>query len=165
LFAVWAGKSDRTAEAYIGQIHFLLDIIEQTPLSEFTIVAGDFNSNSIWDAPDGVKNHSAAVERFRKLGLESSYHVFSGDSQGAEQYPTHWNMKKKTAAYHIDYAFLSRPIGIEGDGTCGSLSQTRRQHTTASFGMEAGAFDIEPQDYSVRNFVCGPCLRAAHAKT
>ncbi len=110
LFPVWACKGDSPAEEYIGQIHLLLDIIEQTPLSPFTIVVGDFNSNSIWDSEDGTNNHSAAVDRFRELGLESAYHVFSGDSQGAERRPTHWHKKNKDAAYHIDYAFLSRRL-------------------------------------------------------
>jgi endonuclease/exonuclease/phosphatase family metal-dependent hydrolase len=110
LFAVWACKGGISAQEYIGQIHILLGAIEQAPLGENTIVTGDFNSNSIWDSVDGVNNHSAAVERFRKLGLQSAYHVFSGDSQGAERQATHWNMKQRTAAYHIDYAFLSQSL-------------------------------------------------------
>ncbi|HYT07310.1 MAG TPA: endonuclease/exonuclease/phosphatase family protein [Rugosimonospora sp.] len=110
LFPVWACKGDSPAEEYVGQIHLLLDMIEQTGLSPLAIVAGDFNSNSIWDSDYGIKNHSSAVDRFRKLGLESAYHVFSGDPQGSERYKTHWNMKKKDAAYHVDYAFLSRPL-------------------------------------------------------
>lgn len=111
LFPVWAHMDRKPAVEYIEQVHLLLDIIEHTPLSQFTIVAGDFNSNKKWDGDYGLKNHSAAVDRFRKLGLESAYHVFSGVSQGAEQrHPTHWNMKKKDRAYHVDYAFLSRPL-------------------------------------------------------
>jgi exonuclease III len=110
LFPVWACKGNSPAEEYIGQIHLLFDIIEQPPLSPFTIVAGDFNSNSRWDGDYGTRNHSAAVERFRKLGMESAYHVFFGIPQGAESNPTHWNMKKKDAPYHVDYAFLSRPL-------------------------------------------------------
>ena len=109
MFSVWAHRSERPAVEYVEQVHLLLDIIEQTPIFPFTIVAGDFNSNSVWDS--GYKrNHSAAVERFRNLGLESAYHVSSGNPHGAERDPTHWNMKKKDAAYHIDYAFLSRPL-------------------------------------------------------
>jgi hypothetical protein len=107
LFPVWACKSKNPAAEYIEQIHLLLDIIEQIPLSPFAIVIGDFNSNSQWDGDYGLNSHTAAVDRFRKLGLESAYHVFSGDSQGAERHSTHWNMKKKDAAYHIDYPFLS----------------------------------------------------------
>lgn len=110
LFPVWAHVDKRTAVEYIEQVHLLLDIIEQTALSPFAIVVGDFNSNSIWDRDYGIKNHSSAVDRFRKLGFESAYHAFFGDPQGGERQKTHWNMKRKDAAYHIDCTFLSRPL-------------------------------------------------------
>jgi hypothetical protein len=42
--------------------------------------------------------------------LESAYHVSSGDDQVAERSLTHWNMKKKDAAFHIYYVFLSFPL-------------------------------------------------------
>jgi len=110
LFPVWACKSKSPAKEYIEQVHLLLDIIEQTSLSPFAIVVGDFNSNSIWDSGYRLNNHTAAVGRFRKLGLESAYHEFFGDSQGAERHPTLWFRKNKDNPYHIDYAFLSRPL-------------------------------------------------------
>jgi exonuclease III len=110
LFPVWACKSNSPAAEYIEQVHLLLDIIEQTSLSPFTIVVGDFNSNSKWDGDYGLNNHSAAVDRFRKLGLESAYHVFSKEPQGAERHPTLWFRKNIATDYHIDYAFLSRPL-------------------------------------------------------
>ena len=110
LFPVWAHMSETPTVEYIEQVHLLLDIIEKTPIFPFTIVAGDFNSNSIWDG--GYKrNHTAAVERFRKLGMESAYHVFFGIPQGAERrHPTLWFRKNKDNPYHIDYAFLNRPL-------------------------------------------------------
>ena len=110
LFPVWACKGKSPAAEYIEQVHLLLDILERTSLIPFTIVAGDFNSNSIWDADYGINNHSSAVDRFRKLGLESAYHVSSGDRQGSERHPTLWFRKNKKEVYHIDYAFLSRSL-------------------------------------------------------
>jgi exodeoxyribonuclease-3 len=110
LFPVWAHKSERPTTEYIEQVHCLLDIMEKTPISALTIVAGDFNSNSMWDG-DYKNDHSAAVERFRRLGMESAYHAFRAISQGAERNPTHWNNKMaKDAPYHIDYVFLSYPL-------------------------------------------------------
>jgi endonuclease/exonuclease/phosphatase family metal-dependent hydrolase len=106
LFPVWAHRGTTSGLEYIEQVHSLLDIIDHTSLSPFTIVAGDFNSNSIWDRDYGLKSHTAAVRRFHKLGLESAYHRFFGESQGAEKRPTHWN-NKNGAPYHIGYAFLS----------------------------------------------------------
>jgi endonuclease/exonuclease/phosphatase family metal-dependent hydrolase len=111
LFPVWACKSKSPAVEYIEQVHLLLDIVEKTSLSPFTIVVGDFNSNSRWDSDYRIQNHSAAVERFRQLGMESAYHVFFGIPQGAEQlHPTLWFRKNKGNPYHIDYAFLSGPL-------------------------------------------------------
>ena len=49
LFPVWACKSNRPAKEYIEQVHGLLDFIERTSLFPFTIIVGDFNSNSRWD--------------------------------------------------------------------------------------------------------------------
>ena len=110
LFPVWACTSKRPAKRYIEHVHFLLDLMEQTPLSPFAIVAGDFNSNSFWDRDFSAQSHSAAVERFRKLGMKSAYHAFFGNPQGAERHPTFWFRKNKRTVYHIDYAFLSRPL-------------------------------------------------------
>lgn len=110
LFPVWACKSDRPAAEYIEQVHLLLDIMEHASLSPLTIVVGDFNSNSKWDADYGLTSHSAAVDRFRKLGLESAYHKFYGELQGAERQPTLWFRKNKGTTYHVDYTFLSRPL-------------------------------------------------------
>ncbi len=110
LFPVWAHVSRRPNKQYIEQVHLLLDIIERTPISRFTIVAGDFNSNSFWDAGHEINSHSDAVKRFRKLGMKSAYHEFSGHPQGKEPHPTLWFTKNKKKTYHIDYAFLTRPL-------------------------------------------------------
>jgi exodeoxyribonuclease-3 len=116
LFPVWACQGDIHAARYIGQVHLLLDMIERTALSPYAIVVGDFNSNSIWDDEHRLNSHSAAVDRFRKLGLDSAYHVFSGDRQGAERHPTFWFRKNEKTVFHIDYAFLSRPLLSELKG-------------------------------------------------
>jgi len=110
LFPVWACTSKSPAAEYIEQVHLLLDSIEGARLSPFTIVVGDFNSNSRWDGDYGLKSHSAAVERLSKLGLESAYHAFSGEPQGAERHPTFWFRKNGDTVFHIDYAFLSRQL-------------------------------------------------------
>jgi hypothetical protein len=111
LFPVWAHRSESPAAEYIEQVHLLLDIIERALVSPFTIVAGDFNSHSRWDRSYRIKNHTAAVERFHKLGLKSAYHEFSGDLQGAEEKcPTHWHLKNKNKPYHVDYIFLGRDL-------------------------------------------------------
>jgi exonuclease III len=110
LFPVWAHKSVSPDKEYIEQVHLLLDLIEQNPPTPFTIVVGDFNSNSKWDKDYKSCNHTQAVERFRKLGMESAYHRFFGVAQGAEEHPTLWFRKNKHNTFHIDYVFLSQQL-------------------------------------------------------
>ncbi len=107
LFPVWACVGTRRAEAYIGQVHRLLDTIERKSHSAFAIVLGDFNSNSIWDHQHRTNSHSDAVERFRKLGFTSAYHEYFQGAQGAERHPTYWHTKNRSKPFHIDYVFLS----------------------------------------------------------
>lgn len=53
------------------------------------VVAGDFNSNTIWDykRPAG-QNHSGLVRQLASLGLVSAYHHFFREAHGAESQPT-----------------------------------------------------------------------------
>ncbi|HEY4839451.1 MAG TPA: endonuclease/exonuclease/phosphatase family protein [Candidatus Acidoferrales bacterium] len=113
LFPVWACTSNRRAESYIGQVHLLLDILERANPNHSTIIAGDFNSNSIWDGGRRINNHSAAVGRLRKLGMVSAYHAFFKQIQGAEKHPTFWFTKNKKKVYHLDYAFLSERLSAK----------------------------------------------------
>jgi exonuclease III len=111
LFPVWAHKSKSPDIEYIEQVHLLLDLIEQNSLTPFAIVAGDFNSHSRWDKDYKINNHTESVERFHKLGFKSAYHEHWGGPHGSEEkHPTHWHLKKKKKAYHVDYVFLSRQL-------------------------------------------------------
>lgn len=110
LYAVWACKSNGVGRDYIGQVHRLLDHIESRHPRTRMIVAGDFNSNTIWDHEHGSKSHSEAVRRFKILGLDSAYHRATGEAHGAEKQATIYFRKSKAAPYHIDYAFLSEAL-------------------------------------------------------
>jgi len=72
------------------------------------IVAGDLNSNAIWDKPGWRNNHTATVEILAGLGLVSAHHARSGETHGAETVPTiYWRDRTKDGpTYHIDYVFL-----------------------------------------------------------
>lgn len=73
-----------------------------------SVVAGDLNSNAIWDKPGWRINHMTLVASLRKRGLVSAYHELSGELHGEEQTPTHyWRDRCKDGpTYHLDYAFL-----------------------------------------------------------
>jgi exodeoxyribonuclease-3 len=74
-----------------------------------TILAGDLNSNTIWDKPGWRINHSTKVRLLdERFGLVSAWHTIRGEKHGAETVPTlYWRDRTKDGpTYHIDYVFL-----------------------------------------------------------
>jgi exodeoxyribonuclease-3 len=73
------------------------------------VIAGDLNSNTIWDKPGWRINHSTKVRILEEsFGLVSAYHAIRGEAHGAESEPTlYWRDRTKDGpTYHIDYVFL-----------------------------------------------------------
>jgi len=73
------------------------------------VIAGDLNSNTIWDKPGWRINHSTKVRILEEsFGLVSAYHAIRGEAHGQESEPTlHWRDRTKNGpTYHIDYVFL-----------------------------------------------------------
>lgn len=68
---------------------------------------GDFNSNSIWDKPKRIWNHSDVVKELENLNIHSLYHCFNNMKQGNEIDPTFFLQKNLNKPYHIDYIFGS----------------------------------------------------------
>ena len=110
LFAVWACNcpSDRKL-SYIGQVYRAFNDHYKKILEEDNIIiAGDFNSNKIWDNWQRIGNHSAVVNMFEKYGIKSAYHEFMLEEQGKESLPTYYTYHKESNPFHIDYCFASR---------------------------------------------------------
>jgi hypothetical protein len=107
LLAVWA-KTDLNfhyVKGIIRGVECYADLIAAQP----TVIAGDFNSNKIWDykRPSHL-NHSGLVRNLDALGLVSAYHHFHGEEQGAESSPTLHMLKDRGRPYHIDYCFVPK---------------------------------------------------------
>ena len=107
LFAIWANNPSDKAGQYVEQvwkaIHFYEDQLEKK-----VILAGDFNSNTIWDRKHRLENHSAVVKKLAENGIESAYHFFYKQEQGKEFHPTFFTYRHRNKPYHIDYCFASR---------------------------------------------------------
>jgi exodeoxyribonuclease-3 len=76
------------------------------------IIAGDLNSNVIWDKPGWRDNHATKVKILEEsFGLVSAYHALRGEAHGQESEPTlYWRDRTKDGpTYHIDYVFLPSP--------------------------------------------------------
>jgi hypothetical protein len=85
LIAVWACQvGTKKADHYIGQVYKALmsnpQWFDGTPI----VMAGDLNSNKLWDRERPVGNHSQVVEILAERGLVSAYHQFFGEEQGVE---------------------------------------------------------------------------------
>jgi exonuclease III len=106
LLAIWTHQNNSPNFGYIGQLWKYLQV--NNDKLKKVIIAGDFNSNSIWDQWDRWWNHSDVVKELQKLGIESFYHKFTSQEQGKETIPTLYFQRKIEKPFHIDYVFGSK---------------------------------------------------------
>jgi exodeoxyribonuclease-3 len=111
LLAVWA----QNASAGVNRKHQLGPL--RRALTRYkgflgegpAVVAGDLNSNTIWDKPGWRINHSTKVRILEEsFGLVSAYHTIRREPHGQESEPTlYWRDRTKDGpTYHIDYVFV-----------------------------------------------------------
>jgi exonuclease III len=109
LLAVWACRAGiKKTDHYIGQVYQALmshpEWFDEAPV----VVAGDLNSNTIWDAERKVGNHSEVVRILAERGLMSGYHEFFSEAQGAESRATIYLYRHADKPFHLDYVFIPR---------------------------------------------------------
>lgn len=104
VLGVWTQQSKSSKFSYIGQFwHYLL--AHKADLRPNTIIAGDFNSNAIWDKPRRTWNHADCVRELEELGFRSVYHHVRGEEHGQEIHPTFYLHRHLAKPYHIDFVF------------------------------------------------------------
>jgi exodeoxyribonuclease III len=109
LLAIWAcpvGK--KRADNYIGEVHRCLMEHGHWFGGSPAVVAGDFNSNSIWDENRPGRNHTEVVRLFASYGLVSAYHAHCREKQGAETRPTYYFYRHPDKPFHIDHVFVPK---------------------------------------------------------
>lgn len=109
VFAIWAQKPeyhDCYTEQVWNAVHFYGDIL----CNENVILTGDFNSNSIWDKPRRIYNHTNLVDFLMTKNILSTYHNFYKQVQGKERDSTLFMHRKVDRPYHIDYCFASKSL-------------------------------------------------------
>ena len=108
LFAIWAFNPDDKDYVYVGQIwkaiHYYEEILASNPL----ILAGDFNSNAIWDKPKRKSTHTMVVNKLAELNIFSTYHLHLDQIHGKEAHPTYFLYRHQNKPYHLDYCFASK---------------------------------------------------------
>lgn len=107
ILGVWAHVKNKQ-ERYVRIAHKAADYYREFLEKGLSIIIGDFNSNTIWDASHRGKSHSDLVEKLKQFNLESMYHHQTKETQGSEKRSTLYMYRHKDKGYHIDYAFLSR---------------------------------------------------------
>lgn len=103
MLVVWS-KHDkyRYVEGIVRGVEMYRDLILSSP----TILAGDFNSNAIWDSEHPPHlSHSALVRLLGEFGLVSCYHHFYNEPHGQETRATYYHQWKQGNPFHLDYLF------------------------------------------------------------
>jgi exodeoxyribonuclease III len=105
LLAVWSQQDPDFR--YVKGIIRAVDCYRDLMVAQPTVVAGDFNSNTIWDhkRPNG-QNHTGLVRNLAELGLVSAYHYYYDEAHGKESRPTLFLHRQEARPYHIDYCFI-----------------------------------------------------------
>jgi exodeoxyribonuclease III len=107
LFAVWANNPDDKDGQYVTQVWKAIHFYEKLLSDKAIILAGDFNSNTIWDSTRKTGNHSQLVEKLASKQVFSTYHHFFNQQQGREKHATWYMYRHKNKPYHLDYCFAS----------------------------------------------------------
>jgi endonuclease/exonuclease/phosphatase family metal-dependent hydrolase len=108
VLAVWTKVDEARQAAYVGQA--VLGVRKYVPFlsGSEVVVAGDFNSNQIWDAPNRRYRHAELVEGLAAHGLVSIYHDYYRELHGAESRNTFYMYRQLGRPFHIDYCFVPR---------------------------------------------------------
>jgi len=105
LLAVWA--MPHPTVPYVRGMHRAIRACRPLMQDQPTVLLGDFNSNTIWDAEHPTeRSHSALVRYLGERGLVSAYHSRYEEAQGRETRPTFFLYRHRQRPYHIDYCFL-----------------------------------------------------------
>jgi exodeoxyribonuclease III len=113
LMGVWACPAHTHLESYVGQIYRCITKhgkrINCLPL----VIAGDFNSNAIWDKERPGRNHTEVVRLLKTYGSLSAYHAHFKEDHGAETRPTYYFQHNQAKPYHLDYIFAPKAWRVQ----------------------------------------------------
>jgi endonuclease/exonuclease/phosphatase family metal-dependent hydrolase len=105
ILGVWAHVKNPQLR-YVRVIHAAIEHYQSFIHSAPTIIAGDFNSNTIWDKLHAESSHTPLVAKLNAFGLKSVYHEVHDEEQGKELLNTQYMYRHRDKGYHIDYMFI-----------------------------------------------------------
>lgn len=104
LIAVWTHEAKGTT--YVGELRKAVEGHSEWFQRYPVIVAGDFNSNAIFNKKRSKWNHSTMVAALRRHKLSSAYHGATREEHGQEKTPTFHLYGKLERPFHFDYIFV-----------------------------------------------------------
>ena len=110
LYAIWANNPGDPDGQYVEQIWKAIHHYNNHLTGKPSILAGDFNSNTIWDRKHRAGNHSNVVKFLAEKEIYSAYHVHHQQEQGKEKHPTYYLYRHLDKPYHLDYCFISADL-------------------------------------------------------
>ena len=110
LYAIWAWNPTDPEGRYVEQVWKALHHYKRHLAKNNVILAGDFNSNTIWDKLYRTGNHSHVVKWLEEKKIFSAYHLHHKQKQGKEKHATLYMYRHKERPYHIDYCFASAAL-------------------------------------------------------
>lgn len=113
IVAAWCHGAKMPTYRYIGQLWQFIQR-HKDKLSD-SIIAGDLNSNPIWDTRARNWNHTDVTRELSNFGVVSVYHHLRNELPGKEIVPTFLLQKNLFKAYHIDYIFAGEAILSSND--------------------------------------------------
>lgn len=108
LFAIWANHKTDPDGQYVEQVWKAIHFYDLFLMENEVILVGDFNSNTIWDRPRRIGNHSDVVQKLAEKNIHSIYHAKFKLEHGKEKHPTFYLYKNINKSYHLDYCFASK---------------------------------------------------------
>lgn len=110
LFAIWANNPADPDGRYVAQVWKAVQEYEQLLATNNCVLTGDFNSNSIWDRPRRIGNHSDVTQKLANYQIHSIYHRFFGEQQGKELQPTFYLHRNLNKPYHMDFCYMTSEL-------------------------------------------------------
>jgi len=105
LLAVWALPH---RGSYSRAVCLGIDALSNLFAAGPAVVAGDFNSNPVFDRKRRDWTYATIEARLHAHGLASAYHAFHAEAPGHESRATYYHTWREDLAYHLDYCFVPR---------------------------------------------------------
>ncbi len=97
LIAIWAmPQTNPRGSSYVGQVCRAVETYADFIRAQDTLLAGDFNSNRVFDRPNRPCSHGVVVDQLAQMGIVSLYHEYFHEPHGQESRPTfYFNQKDR----------------------------------------------------------------------